>query len=319
MCIEFVTITAGICPSCEELSQHRTFERRCYNRYLQRYMDAADGCVFPQTTTQDAVRFVDGQWPALEEACYNCTFVTPPEEDTDFDPLERDLDQFMAALTDTAYLETHTQTARDATLQRQMLQAQELMRRLILEEPQAHLNLARARFRREMRARLTLFLYRGQQSTRFDPALEVEEAPEIIDMNQRCAAAQMEYRQATYDSDDTAVDVETDRAGWRDLSDHGRLNWEQRIDRYFHGRPIEPFEEPLIMQLNRCASEAETQMLLDGYEGSVMNEYWRRQHSYWRDEDSPTFFEGVTGETHDGPSVTSRLAHLGVEESDDED
>jgi hypothetical protein len=105
------------------------------------------------------------------------------------------------------------------------------------------------------------------------------------------------------------------------MSRLGTSTGNETVDNYLRRQPQEPFEWPLHQQLNACASPAERELVLEGYTGAVSGD-WRAGLSYWRDEDSPQFLEGVHTRTRSpsyGPaSMTDRLTHLSVEESESE-
>jgi hypothetical protein len=185
MCIEYLTITHGICPACNEISRHHVSDRRCWNGYLQQYGPPVARCQwgFPtQSTTSYALHYDNddededgGSWAHLAGPCYYCTTegdngnTGPVAEEDDRDPLERDLDDFIEAFTDADHIAAQEQIVRDAILQEEEARARQLLETLTLQEPQARLSEERTRLRNTMRARISLFLYTKDHPSAFQP------------------------------------------------------------------------------------------------------------------------------------------------------
>ncbi len=186
---------------------------------------------------------------------------------------------------------------------------QEAYATMVDQRGAAHLNEARDQLRERIEASRILPQYYQEQPVYVAPAVFwVHEPSEMREVLARRAAYEVAERHTYSGSEEVVASGEwpDDRTNRPDLSGPlGRLRRRDRMARYFHGTPVEPYGEPMAWQLQGCASTAEQEMLEQGYGESVSNDRW---HNYW---DSPN----GDAETFGSDSARSRLEHLGEVES----
>lgn len=239
------------------------------------------------------------------------TVVDDNDDDAESDHGEADLELLMAGANE---LQTdYTGQMQEALDAERQTQEQEAFQRMVDEETAAHLAEQRQRMREGLEAARILPLYRQEEPVYFDPSFWAHDPSEIQEATGRRIAHEVRERHIHSGSDGALISGESSSNDvWYrpDLSGPpGRLRRGERMDRYFHSTPAEPYDEPMAWKLQGCASTAEEEMLEQGYGEGVVNNGW---HRYWANANGEA-------EIISTAAASSRLEHLGEVESRNQD
>ena len=188
------------------------------------------------------------------------------DDEAESDHGEDDLDLLMSGANEeqTGYVDQMQQ----AMLAERETREREEYAAMVDQRGEAHLIESRARLRERFEAGTVLHQYAQERPVYFNPIFYTQDSSEIREALARRAEYEARERHIHSGSDDALISGESSSEDvWYrpDLSGPpGRLRRPERMARYFHRTPAEPYDEPMAWQIQGCASTAEEEMLEQG-------------------------------------------------------